>query len=199
MQKKYNKSSGWIATDWGGESGYRRCMTFYYSARKTSDTSRTVTVDWYMQFDGTDNTRLNTYYLAYYNQYLLIQEGAYDKNKSYKVSKSMGPTTDGYYNALTLAGSGLDNQKNGQAFFDTDGDYTGIERWVWIRGSKFWNGSFTDQLIVVPGFRPLTSATTSSLPFLPASSMPWLSTPRILVGLRFVTRMMFLPIICPGV
>lgn len=143
MQKKYNKSSGWIATDWGGESGYRRCMTFYYTARRTSSTARTVTVDWYMQFDGTDNTRLNTYYLAYYNQYLLIQDGPYDKNKSYIVSKSMGPTTNGYENALTLAGSGLDNERNGQAFFDIDGDYTGIERWVWIRGSKFWNGSFT--------------------------------------------------------
>ena len=119
-------------------------QTFWFSAARVGDT-RDVKVSWWMTTECNDGAASPTYYLCYKQQRLVVN--------GFEVlnwTGSTNPDYPTYYNGdrlvwrgFTDSGSYLDKNYNGKEFYDVNGDYTGVRRYVQVLGTKWKTGNFT--------------------------------------------------------
>ena len=139
------EGSNFVGTDWwpAGSSAYAysgQSQTFYYTAAAIPNT-RNVQISWWMTTESNDRAGSPTYFLCY-NQQRLVVNGREvlnwtGTNPTYTSSRGT------VWRGFTDSGSWLDRNYNKGEFFDTNGDYTGIRRWVQILGTRWISGSFT--------------------------------------------------------
>lgn len=131
-------------TNYVGTDFYtNQSQTFYFTASRVSGT-RDVKIDWWMTTDCNDSAASPTYYLCYKQQRLVVNGS--------EVINWVGTTYADYptYNdggslvwrGFTDTGSWLDKNYNKSKFWDINGDYSGIQRWVGVLGTKWTTGSF---------------------------------------------------------
>lgn len=117
-------------------------MTFYYDYTIDED-DRVANFDWWITPEG--NGQHPNYYLAKGDQAFTfkwpgksgkLQVYTYDKPDTY--TNSGGHTV---YRGFCKVPSSLNSAYNGKEFFDTNGNYTGVRRWVKVFGSKWLKGS----------------------------------------------------------
>lgn len=123
-------------------------MTFDYSYT-INKSARTATVNWYISplpySDPSGDAGNAHYHLAKSSQKLTIKWKHNGSSQSYTYNKGDSYTSSGHtvYKGYCDAGSSLDQAYNGKEFYDTNGNWTGIKRWVKILGTKWLSGSFT--------------------------------------------------------
>lgn len=128
--------SNWVGTDWY----CNQSQTFHFTHTYNTNTRR-ITVNWWLTTECNDSKRSPTYYLCHGNQILKL-DGT--------VVVSQPPTTihnsSTAYCGFTDSGSWLDNNYGRSGFyFDVNGDYVGIRRWVQCLGTKWQSGSFSKE------------------------------------------------------
>lgn len=128
----------WVSTDYY----CNQRQTFIWSAT-IHKASRTATIHWHMT-TKTNDGRGPTYYVCRGNQVLKVQpDGKGDWKTVVNTDSTYSHNGHTVYRGFTDEDSWLDNHRNLHEFFDTNGDYTGIRRWVKILGSSWESGSFT--------------------------------------------------------
>jgi hypothetical protein len=135
----------WVGTDWwpSGSSAYAysgQSQTFYYTAERVSGT-RKIKVSWWMTTECNDNHASPTYYLCWKNQKLTVN-GAVKINWSSNGNPYYTSGGNTVYYGFTDTGSWLDNKYRNGVYYDTNGDYTGIRRYLKVLGTKWTSGSF---------------------------------------------------------
>ena len=115
---------------------------FSWKVTSTDPVKRTSTIKWTL---GTwsDNTTGPTYFVCQKTQSLSL----YYNGTTWRQVVSLGQTyTDGgatVWNGFCDPGSWLDKNYRNKKYWDTNGDYTGIQRWVKILGPEWKSGTFT--------------------------------------------------------
>ena len=124
-------------------------MTFDYSYVIDED-DRSAKVTWkispYAYTDNKEDVGNAHYHLAQNEQKLTlrwIRKGKTHTDGSFRQPDSYSKNGHTVYKGYTDKGSWLDQNHNGDEFFDTNGNWTGIRRWVKILGTKWASGSFT--------------------------------------------------------
>lgn len=131
----------WVSTDYDSTTNQSQCFEFTATAVPNS---RKVKIDWWMTTYSNDSAASPTYYLCRGVQKLVV-DGVTQVNWSGtnpKYTNSSGATV---YYGYADKGSWLDNHYGNKEFFDTNGDYTGIRRWVKVLGTRWKTGSFTKE------------------------------------------------------
>lgn len=149
--------SNWVATDYF----QHQSQCFEFTATRVTNT-RQVKISWAMYTACDDNAASPTYYLCYKNQKLTVNGSSKvnwtsTSNPYYKTSSG----TTVYY-GFTDKNSWLDKNYRNQIFYDTNGDYTGIRRYVKVLGTNWESGSFT-----------LTANAAGSVSFSVSGSFGW--------------------------
>ena len=131
----------WVSTDYDSTTNQSQCFEFTATAVPNS---RKVKIDWWMTTYSNDNAASPTYYLCRGVQKLVVdgttQVDWSGTNPSYK--NSYGATV---YYGYADKDSWLDKNYDNKEFYDTNGDYTGIKRWIKVLGTKWKTGSFTKE------------------------------------------------------
>ena len=131
----------WVSTDYDSTTNQSQCFEFTATAVPNS---RKVKIDWWMTTYSNDSAASPTYYLCRGAQKLVV-DGVTQVNWSGtnpQYTNSSGATV---YYGYADKGSWLDNNYGNKEFFDTNGDYTGIRRWVKVLGTRWKTGSFTKE------------------------------------------------------
>ena len=109
---------------------------------------RYATVKWslspYRHYDPAGDPNDATYHLLHGTNVLRI---TYTRNgKKHEIERELSPTYSHNGNTIhrgyTDRGSWLDVNKGGDEWFDTNGNWTGIRRWLKVLGSDFMSGEF---------------------------------------------------------
>ena len=126
--------SGAVATGWHPTNHQRQ--VFRYSA-SLDRANRQFIVYWTLSTECSDGARSPTYYLWNGNCYLYIQNRCiFNEGSRY----SSGGRT--IYKGFADNGSWLDNHYRNSLYFDRNGDYIGIRRWLVVLGTNWKSGSF---------------------------------------------------------
>lgn len=130
--------SNWAATDYHPRSHQSEMFYFNYSLDVAR---RQFIIQWYMTTVTNDGSKKPTYYLCNDTQSLWVNgDHVINMGSSYK-AKKRGKTAT-VYRGFTDPNSWLDKHHNCGEFWDTNGDYTGIRRWVNCLGTNWASGSF---------------------------------------------------------
>lgn len=140
--------TNWVGTDWfpSGSAQYSysgQSQVFYFSASRVSNT-RKVRINWWMTTESNDNAGSPTYFLCYGTQKLVVNGQTIftyipsSGNNPYYINSS-GNTV---YYGFADSGSWLDKNYNGHEYFDRNGDYVGINRYIVVLGTKWRTGAF---------------------------------------------------------
>lgn len=129
--------SNYVATDYYRQQGQQFSWTSSYDYNR-----RVATVYWNMTTISSDNARPPTYNVCHGTQTLQLRVGWGSWWTPVATSASYWSSNGTVYRGFTDSGSWLDRNRNGRTFFDTNGNYTGIRRWVNILGTKWASGSF---------------------------------------------------------
>lgn len=129
----------WVQTDYYDNQS----QCFEFTAARVSNT-RKVKITWWMTTYSSDKAASPTYYLCWGNQKLVVNgsvqvnltKPSYSNNPQY-TDKNTGNTV---YYGFADKDSWLDNNYRNSVFFDIDGDYLGIQRYLKVLGTK-WTGS----------------------------------------------------------
>ena len=123
----------WVATNYHCHQSQK-----FYFKYTLKEKERKFHVKWYMTTVCNDGHTGPTYYLCNGTQKLVVNgKTKVNLGSSYKAS---GKGT--VYRGFADNGSYLDKHYNKRTFFDTNGDYVGIRRWVYIMGHNWTSGSF---------------------------------------------------------
>ena len=125
--------SNWVATDYHCNQSQK-----FYFKYTLNEKDRTFHVKWYMTTVCNDEHRSPTYYLCNGTQKLTVHgKTKIDLGSSYSDSDK-----GTVYRGFADSGSYLDKNYNKSTYFDTNGDYVGIRRWVYVMGHDWKSGSF---------------------------------------------------------
>lgn len=130
----------WVQTDY--YENQSQC--FEFTAARVSNT-RKVKITWWMTTYSSDSAASPTYYLCWGNQKLTVNgtvkvnytKPSYSKNPQY--TDSNGNTV---YYGFADKDSWLDNNYRNSVYHDYDGDYLGIERYLYVMGTNWKSSSF---------------------------------------------------------
>lgn len=125
--------SNWVATDYHCHQSQK-----FYFTYTLNESKRIFHVKWHMTTVCNDSHRSPTYYLCNGTQKLTVH-GKTKINLGSSYSESGKGTI---YRGFADTGSYLDKNYNKSTFFDTNGDYIGIRRWVYVMGHDWKSGSF---------------------------------------------------------
>lgn len=131
--------ANWVSTDYY----QNQSQCFEFTAARVPNT-RKVKITWWMTTYSSDSAASPTYYLGWGNQKLVVNgttqvnltKPSYSNNPQY-TDKNTGNTV---YYGFTDKDSWLDNNYRNAVYFDANGDYTGIRRYLKILGTN-WTGS----------------------------------------------------------
>lgn len=125
--------STWVGTNWHEHQS--QVVHFSHTFNKSK---RTITVSWWINTESNDKSS-PTYFLCSGAQKLTV-------NGTVVINRASTGTHNGStaYRGFVDGGSWLDKHYGrGGCFWDTNGDYVGINRWVQCYGTKWDSGSFT--------------------------------------------------------
>lgn len=126
--------TNWVATDWY----MNQRQQFSWSAN-INVAKRSAVISWNMT-SATNNTGSPTYFVCHGNQTLSLKYGS----STWRNVVNIGPMYSGsIYNGFADKNSWLDKHYNRTNYFDINGDYVGIRRWMHILGTRWKTGSFT--------------------------------------------------------
>lgn len=124
----------WAATDYY----QNQSQCFEFTATRVSNT-RQVQIDWWMTTYCNDSAASPTYYLCWKNQKLVVN-GTTQINWV-SSGNPMVSGTSTYY-GFADKDSWLDKNYRNRTYHDYNGDYLGIERYLYVLGTKWQTGSF---------------------------------------------------------
>lgn len=125
--------SNWVATDYHCHQSQQ-----FYFTYTLNEKARTFHVIWYMTTVCNDNHKSPTYYLCNNTQSLVVNGVTKVRLSSSYSDRKKGTV----YRGFADNGSYLDRNYNKSTFFDKNGDYVGIRRWVYVMGTNWTSGSF---------------------------------------------------------
>ena len=124
--------SNWVATDF-----HRNQSQKFYFTYTPIESNRTFRINWYMTTECNDSAARPTYYLCNNTQRLYI-----DGTSKISLGTSFSSRGRTVYRGFADNNSWLDRNYNGKTYFDKNGDYTGIRRYVYVMGTNWTSGSF---------------------------------------------------------
>lgn len=136
------EGTNWVATDWW--QGQSQC--FQFSTAQIPNT-RQVKVSWFISTSNNDSGKSPTYYLAYGDQSLNVN----NVDTGYKCTRQASSNFRFYkdtagrdiYYGYADAASWIDNHYNKKVYYDVNGDYVGYHWYLLVQGTKWRTGTFT--------------------------------------------------------
>ena len=134
------QGSNWVATDYNPVQRCYQSEKFYYYAYPDVNNRRFL-IRWYMTTEVASGNQRATYFLCRGTQSLWVN-GSHVINMGSSYSSYKRGKRVTVHRGFTDPGSWLDRHHNCGEFFDKNGNYTGIRRWVNCLGTNWATGTF---------------------------------------------------------